>query len=499
MREIARIQEEEEAQTLDAMVRDAVVAKDLFEREAANDYIRAQSRSRAANENMLRERVQGLFEDPNRNQMHLNHLTDEEQVLVQRFCQELSESGRCSLHCKLQEHGERLLLTKKYPRTILAPPPPPPAAAPARPVEPEPPMPTPLPTVDYNAHFHFNEHGVRVMQPVRLVVQPAPPVVAPLPLLEETPPAAERGSQPAGPTAPYDDIPDDMWKLVYSLPFRVKYEVEVLVGLQKLVRWKFLPEAFLVALQKCVYASDRGETVCTAALRLMATQKIGRCLEDFELAQERLARMPHLGRARQPRDASVATQRSVEVLSCLYCCPGGRVIVRAAEYQSSNRVLRLVGDFCGTDALLRVSFVNEGTLTPVNRSGIPDRAAAGHIIAQYWRERRFQRRTKANASSSTRIVRPVGREAKWDAVMSALRDGIRVGGELFRWLAPSSSQMKSMGMWFVRETEGVSAPLLRRSLGDFAAMKTAAIYLARLGQCLSGTHRERGVEPRPAH
>ena len=88
--------------------------------------------------------------------------------------------------------------------------------------------------------------------------------------------------------------------------------------------------------------------------------------------------------------------------------------------------------------------------------------------------------------------------SKWDAVARALREGIQVGGEHFRWLAPSSSQMKSMGMWFLRETDyDINAPKLRRRLGDFSEMKTAAIYLARLGQTLSGESccRAAGLEP----
>jgi len=53
-------------------------------------------------------------------------------------------------------------------------------------------------------------------------------------------------------------------------------------------------------------------------------------------------------------------------------------------------------------------------------------------------------------------------------------------------------------MWFVRETDALgvmasdgtkvpSATILRLCLGNFTGMKTAAIYLARLGQCLSAT------------
>eukprot|EP00966_Prymnesium_polylepis_P029123 675631-Prymnesium_polylepis.1 len=51
------------------------------------------------------------------------------------------------------------------------------------------------------------------------------------------------------------------------------------------------------------------------------------------------------------------------------------------------------------------------------------------------------------------FVRP---KSKWDAVQSALQDGFDFCGEHFRWLAPSASQMKSCGMWFLRAAVGTS-------------------------------------------
>ena len=43
-----------------------------------------------------------------------------------------------------------------------------------------------------------------------------------------------------------------VWTLMAMLPFRVKYEVEVLVGLRKFAHWAMLPEDFVRDLVECV-------------------------------------------------------------------------------------------------------------------------------------------------------------------------------------------------------------------------------------------------------
>ena len=319
---------------------------------------------------------------------------------MQQICGQLNDGGEpcCTIRSKLQENGERLLLTKRT-RQGYVPPPAQPTIQ-AQQVQQAQQAPTSPPPVDYNTHSRFNENGVRVMQPVRLTVQSAPtvapaqPPVQP-PVLNETPQPTQPtqqhhqppGSHPSPHTASpsaavrkpahYEDVPDEIWEIMYELPFRVKYEVEVLVGLDKLMRWKFLPLDFLQLLDAC--NSQEGEAVCVAALRTMATLKLGRLSVDIfnDARQQAIGRMRSGGLTRQPGQSgqeSVVMQRSVEVLSCHYCCPSGVTKVRAAEYQSSNRVLRLLGGFCGTDSLLRVSFVNEGTYT-VSDAGIKPRTS----------------------------------------------------------------------------------------------------------------------------
>ena len=360
------------------------------------------------------------------------------------------------------------------------------------------------PFVNYNNHTRFNEHGVRVMNAVGLTVTEAPQEVTAPRIIEDGPslqPPPQSLPQPppppplqpllapsqvAQPPPPYHEVPQEMWLLMFSLPFRVKYEVEALIAMKKLVRWAMLPLAFAMALDECVRRD--GEGVCIAALRAMAKFDVlwYQNVTDFETARAWAAVAPFRQSLARSDGASIATQRSVEVLACYCCCPSGRVIVRPAEFQASNRVLRLVGDFCGTDVLLRVSFVNDGTMTPVNKGFGFDPDRSQQTIAKFWREFRSRRRSSTAALRTERVAAVQLGPSKWDAVATALREGIRVGGELFRWLAPSSSQMKSMGMWFVRELEDINATMLRQKLGDFSKIETAALYLSRLGQTLSG-------------
>ena len=136
------------------------MARDLTAQYEANEHTRARMRPRADNMEVLRERINTLYLDRHRKELTLTNLMDEEQVIVQQVCNQINSSGgEFTLVCKLQEHGERLLVKKRLrsrgtatpqsTRSTATPPPPPPA-------------------VDYNNHSRYNEHGVRVMQPVRL-------------------------------------------------------------------------------------------------------------------------------------------------------------------------------------------------------------------------------------------------------------------------------------------------------------------------------------------
>lgn len=253
--------------------------------------------------------------------------------------------------------------------------------------------------------------------------------------------------EPRPPAAPYGDVPLGVWCALHELPFRVKYEVEVLVGLKKMVRWALLPEAFVHELLKCV--AEDGEAVCVSVLRRMQAEPLQPVLDWFRSARESCSTLRYVNFSRGVlhQRPLLSTLRSVEVLRAVHCCPSGMTIARPAEYHSSNRVLRLVGDLYGTDHLLRVSFLNDGVHTPITLRGLhwgsgeATPAAARATIARCWRERRLARRgisrgVAARSSDLDTVQRPHSTfhipHSKWEAVSSALRDGLCVGGELFR-------------------------------------------------------------------
>ena len=137
----------------------------------------------------------------------------------------------------------------------------------------------------------------------------------------------------------------------------------------------------------------------------------------------------HARRALRSATERPTSGRSVEVLRAVHCCPSGRTVARPSELQASNRVLRHVRDFAGGDYLLRISFVNDGTYSPVSHRGLFDslhhrpqstEQTATDVIVRFYKERRA--RFKAQRDGVAYRPPP----GKWDAVLAALTHGVIV-------------------------------------------------------------------------
>lgn len=83
--------------------------------------------------------------------------------------------------------------------------------------------------------------------------------------------------------------------------------------------------------------------------------------------------------------------------------------------------------------------------------------------------------------------------AIFDRVTRAMTNGIVVAGRYYEFLAFGNSQFRERGAYFYAPTPSKSADDIRRSMGQFDHIKTAAKYGARLGQCFSTTRAIKSV------
>lgn len=83
--------------------------------------------------------------------------------------------------------------------------------------------------------------------------------------------------------------------------------------------------------------------------------------------------------------------------------------------------------------------------------------------------------------------------AIFDRVTRAMNNGIVVAGRYYEFLAFGNSQFRERGAYFYAPTPSKSANDIRRSMGNFDHIRTAAKYGARLGQCFSTTRAIKSV------
>ncbi|KAH6930134.1 hypothetical protein HPB50_010396 [Hyalomma asiaticum] len=91
------------------------------------------------------------------------------------------------------------------------------------------------------------------------------------------------------------------------------------------------------------------------------------------------------------------------------------------------------------------------------------------------------------------------RDAMLDTVVGRfLREGLRVGSREFKFLGPSTSQLRDHGTWmYATDEQQNSAVTIRKWMGYFEDIPNVAKRLARMGQCFSST--EQSVRVQPCH
>ncbi|CAK7236296.1 hypothetical protein SCUCBS95973_009559 [Sporothrix curviconia] len=151
---------------------------------------------------------------------------------------------------------------------------------------------------------------------------------------------------------------------------------------------------------------------------------------------------------KSPPDSALGKDRAVYIRKAVVTPT--TIVYTTPSLEAGNRVLRHFREH--HDRFLRVQFTDELLLGQLN--GGPDGRRTDECFARAFR---------------------------------ALKNGIRVGGRHFEFLAFGNSQLRENSTYFFAPTELVSCQDIRDWMGDFRSIKTVAKYAARLGQCLSTT------------
>ena len=237
-------------------------------------------------------------------------------------------------------------------------------------------------------------------------------------------------SQPAAP-------PSNMHHLSRSLAYEVAYQLEVCIS-RNILHESTLDVVFLESL--AALTPDR-------ATRML----------EYVAERGKRVYQPH-SIFRDPRAASywrkTPTESSIDKDKAVYIRKATvtptTIIYGTPTLEPGNRVLRHFREH--HDRFLRVQFTDELLL--------------GRLSGD--------RNTKRTDECFSRAFR-------------ALKNGIRVGGRHFEFLAFGNSQLRENSTYFFAPTELVSCQNIRDWMGDFSSIKTVAKYAARLGQCLSTT------------
>jgi RNA-dependent RNA polymerase len=127
----------------------------------------------------------------------------------------------------------------------------------------------------------------------------------------------------------------------------------------------------------------------------------------------------------------------------------------------------------------------------------PTVEASNRVVRRYSTiQDRFIRVQFTDELSNGRLVSHAGGmrgEDVFKRVYRATKDGIKIGGRTYEFLAFGNSQIRECGAFFFCPTDHVTCDDIRAWMGDFSHIKAIAKYAARLGQCFSTTREIRGV------
>ncbi|KAH7415135.1 hypothetical protein KP509_14G029700 [Ceratopteris richardii] len=151
-------------------------------------------------------------------------------------------------------------------------------------------------------------------------------------------------------------------------------------------------------------------------------------------------------------DVSMEVGRFIVTPTKAYCLP--------SETERSNRVLRKFKHLA--DRFLRVSFVDENfhklSGAMLNATVVPFARTTGHV----------------------------SRSALYQRIRVILKEGFKLCGRHYEFLAFSSNQLRDSSAWFFAATKETNSETIRTWMGRFSKTNIAK-YASRMGQCFSST------------
>ena len=230
------------------------------------------------------------------------------------------------------------------------------------------------------------------------------------------------------------------------IPFAVRYQLEVCISHGLLVEQNITPEF----LGKLAELSKKKRYLSNAAADILTyVADIGRKVYDPMIIFN---------------DRRALTYRPIFQLPD-YCQWGRKVVVTPTTMyvnsptpETTNRVLRQYEKYA--DHFLRVQFTDEKIMG------------------------------KIYGGDNERKKRAI-----FNRIFQALKNGIRLAGRHYEFLAFGNSQFREHGAYFFHPANGLTCDHIRAWMGEFNHIRVPAKYAARMGQCLSTT---RSVQNLPA-
>ncbi|VFQ84759.1 unnamed protein product [Cuscuta campestris] len=201
------------------------------------------------------------------------------------------------------------------------------------------------------------------------------------------------------------------------------------------------------------------EDVNLAALKHLCAYKypVYDALRKLESVQKWLLKNSKLTQRRKELDDIVEVRRLVITPSKAYCIP--------PEVELANRVLRRYRNI--SDRFLRVTFMDEGMKT-----------LSHNVLSFYPAAIVKEVDTRNSFRQSTSVFL---------RVRDIVRNGFRLCGRKYSFLAFSTNQLRDRSAWFFADGEGVRLQDIKNWMGKFTN-KNVAKCAARMGLCFSSTY-----------
>lgn len=227
--------------------------------------------------------------------------------------------------------------------------------------------------------------------------------------------------------------------LSFSLPFEVRYQLEVCISHGLLNEYN-IDAGFLGKLN--TFETER------ARLILEGVAETNRTIYDPMKIFEDPAILHYWPNARVPANATLVRRVVVTPTTVYFKTPC---------VEQTNRILRKYSNL--NDRFMRVQFTDEMTFGKIYSS---------------------PQNSKKDDNLYVRVHR-------------VLSNGIVVGDRCYKFLAFSNSQFRENGAFFFCETDHVTCDSIRDWMGDFQHIRSVGKFAARMGQCFTTTRQVSGI------